>query len=90
MSDLPRTGEASGDAEAASVDPGEPIPELADLREEPSARFVTGVLGAVHRRQMGTRLLEVAWWGVTGLLSEFLEMVFRALRAKDDTEKGPR
>lgn len=63
---------------------GVPVRELADLREQPSARFVEHVLGVIDARQTTTQAVEMSWWGVTGLLMEFVDQLFRAMGLRED------
>ena len=69
------------------VDPGEPIGELADLRDEPSPTFRSAVLDGVNRRTLAAQSLQVSWWGLTNLLLEYLQLLLRALGVKEDTDK---
>ena len=72
----------------ADEEPGPPIAELADLREEPSPRFINGVMDGINRRQTGTQFAELSWWGMTGFLMEFVRVLYRCIRPGDDTEGG--
>ena len=76
MTDIPMT--------APPDDAGEPVRELADLREQPSPQFVEQVLGVIDARQTATQAVEMSWWGVTGLLMEFLDQLFRTLGLRED------
>ena len=72
---------------AGDVDPGPPIPELAELSDSPSPRFVQDVLDGVNRRQASSQMVEVVWWGWTSLVLEMMQGLFKALRIHDETEK---
>lgn len=76
MSDDAKTGD----------DTGEPIARLAALREDPSPRFLAQVLDGINQRQTTTRAVEMSWWGVTGLLMELVDTLFRALGIRETTD----
>ena len=75
--------------ESAEPDPGDPLTELRILEEEPSGRFVDRVCDGINRRQAGAHLLEMSWWGLTGLVMELLQVFFRAfLPGRDEEREG--
>ena len=76
MTDIPREGPPD--------EAGEPVRELAELREEPGPRFLGGVLDGINTRQTGARAVELAWWGVSGLIMELLDTLFHAIGVRDD------
>ena len=70
--------------DAFAPDTGEPVRELEKLREEPSDRFLLNVLDGINARQTSTQALEMSWWGMTGLLTEFIDTLFRTLGLRED------
>jgi hypothetical protein len=78
MTDVPFPGPAEPD------DAGEPVRELAELRQEPSARFMGNVMDGINARQTTTRVIEMSWWGVTHLILELIESLFRTIGVRDD------
>jgi len=69
---------------AAPDDAGEPVRELAELRQEPSDRFLGQVLDGINSRQTTARALEMSWWGITGLVLELVDALFQAVGGRDD------
>jgi len=69
---------------AARDDAGEPVRELAELREEPSDRFLHQVMDGINARQTSARALELSWWGVTHLILELIDSLFQAIGVKDE------
>lgn len=67
-------------------DAGQPIEQLASLREDPSARFLAQVLDGINQRQTTSRAVEMTWWGFTGLLMELVDTLFRALGIRETTD----
>jgi hypothetical protein len=86
MSDIPFEPGASG----ATDDAGEPVRELAELREEPSGRFVHQVMDVIHARQSTTHLIEMHWWGLTGLAHELFDTLCRAIGVREEGPRDPR
>jgi hypothetical protein len=64
---------------------GEPVAELAQLREEPSPEFLGHVLDGINARQTSTQALEMHWWGITQLIGEIADTLFRALGLREDS-----
>jgi len=73
MTDVPFEGGAGPD------EAGEPVRELAALREEPSEQFMGRVMDGIHLRQTGANAVELGWWGVTRLCIELLESFLHAV-----------
>jgi hypothetical protein len=82
MSETDDTANPAGD--------GTPIAELASLREEPSPRFLAQVLDGINTRQTASRALEMSWWGLTGLLMELVDTLFRALGLRETSDGDSR
>ena len=78
MSDVPVSGPAAADAA------GEPVRELAELRQEPSDRFLGSVLDGINARQTTTRAIEMSWWGVTHRFLELVDSLFQAIGIRAD------
>lgn len=78
MSDIPSSPPPADDGA------GEPVLELAELREEPSEVFLARVMDGVNARQTSARAIEMSWWGVTQLFTELTGALFAALGVRDD------
>lgn len=63
---------------------GEPVRELAELREEPSDHFLGHVMDGINARQTSARAVEMSWWGVTHLLLELIDSLFQAIGVRDE------
>ncbi|MFN8586886.1 MAG: hypothetical protein U0704_03715 [Candidatus Eisenbacteria bacterium] len=63
---------------------GEPVRELAELREEPSARFLAGVMDGVNARQTSARAVEMSFWGISEFFLEMLGSFFQLLGVRDE------
>ena len=63
---------------------GEPVRELAELREEPSSRFLAQVMDGVNARQTGARAVEMTWWGVSQLFVELLGSLFQVIGVREE------
>ncbi len=77
MTDVPIDSHARDDA-------GEPVRELAELREAPSERFLGQVMDGINARQTSARALELSWWGVTNLILELIDSLFQAIGVRDE------
>jgi hypothetical protein len=67
-------------------DAGEPISQLAQLEEEPSAGFVRRLRASLGRRIASSQVASFAWNVPVLVLLEFLNMLFRLFQPKQ--EKG--
>jgi hypothetical protein len=85
----PRDPNAPSDTDA-EVDPGEPITELADLKESPSEEFASRVLDGVNRRMLAADTVESSWWGITKLFLEYFQMLLRSLGIRDTEDEEDR
>ena len=65
---------------------GEPVEQLAELREDPSPEFIGQILDGINARQTTTQVLEIQWWGITHLLGEIADTLFRALGLREDSD----
>ena len=77
-------------AASGALPEGEPIEQLAALREPASDRFLSHVLDGINQRQTTSRALEMSWWGLTGLLMELVDTLFRALGIREATHGDDR
>lgn len=77
--------------EGTDVDPGEPIAELADLRESPPPAFIRRVVDGVDRRLLGGAAMDLPWFGLSEVILEYLTILFGFLgkgdQGGDDEEK---
>jgi hypothetical protein len=71
-----------GATQPDQVDAGEPIAALAELRVEPSTTFITRVRHRVERRNLGSQLLTLTWYGPAVLVLEFVSLVFGVFDAR--------
>lgn len=53
-------------------DTGVPLTFLADLRESPRPRFLDLVRASVERRLLGTKVIELGWFGLLLVVFEYL------------------
>jgi hypothetical protein len=67
------------DAGGPPDDAGEPVRVLAELREEPSERFLGNVLDVINTRQTGSNAVELLGWGATRLVLELFESLLGAI-----------
>lgn len=65
----------------------ERLPQLARAGETPSERFLDNVLDGINARQTSTQALEMSWWGLTGLVFEMIDTLFRAVGLREDDDK---
>lgn len=63
---------------------GEPVRELAELREAPSGRFLAGVMDGVNARQTSARAVEMSFWGVSEFFLEMLGSFFQLIGVRDE------
>ena len=63
----------------ADLDLGEPIHELAELVEVPTAGFAGRVRNSILRRGLTSDLMDYAWTGPLRVFWEYLEMLFGIL-----------
>lgn len=76
-------------------DTGEPIRQLAGLRESPQPGFKGRVRSSIERRRLTSDLTELSWQGLQLLLLEYIELPFRLLRPEapesvEPNERGDR
>lgn len=83
MSDLPGPTPAAGD----DIDTGEPVAELAGLSDEPSSRFVPNVLDGINRRQTFAQALEITWWGLSRMLTEFVQAILQTIGVREEKDR---
>ena len=69
---------------------GEPVAQLAALREDPSPRLLAHVLEGINQRQTTARAIEMSWWGFTALVMELVDTMFRALGLRESSDGDPR
>lgn len=72
------------------IDVGQPIEELAKLREDPSDRFPGHVLDGINRRMLTAQAMETSWVGITRVLMEYIQMLMSALGVRDTDDKEER
>lgn len=70
---------------ADTIDVGEPIAELAQLREQPAAGFFERIWRSVERRRLGSDVTEMS---LTGLVVVFLEYLGALFGAAEGSGKG--
>lgn len=76
MTDPKGEGEHSGARPEADLELGEPIHELAELVEIPTAGFANRVRNSILRRGLTSDLMDYAWTGPLRVFWEYLEMLF--------------
>jgi hypothetical protein len=76
------------DATEDDEDLGEPIAELSELREDPSPGFITRILGALRRRNLGSQLATFGWTGLGAVFVEFVKIIFSVFETDTDTRGG--
>ena len=59
---------------ADDIDPGEPITQLTDLRQEPNPGFLNGIRGRIRRRYLAADAGELWWSGLAYILLEFVKL----------------
>ncbi len=69
---------------------GEPVAQLAALREDPSPRLLAHVLEGINQRQTTARAIEMSWWGFTALVMELVDTMCRALGMRESSDGDPR
>ncbi len=70
-------------------DLGEPIAELGQLAEAPSAGFLERLRRSLQRRSLGSQLASLGWSGLGAVLLEFLRMIYALFENKPtDTDRG--
>ena len=69
-------------------DLGEPILELRELEEDPSAGFLGRVLSSLRRRSLVGQMATMAWTASAQAFFEFLGMFFSSLIPGDPQEEG--
>ncbi len=72
----------------ATNEADERIRELAELREEPSARFVGQVMDGINARQTSAQAIEMTWWGATKLVFELIESFLDAVGLRPNRPNG--
>jgi len=73
-----------------NIDVGQPIEELAQLREEPSDQFPVHVLDGINRRMLTAQTMETSWVGITRVLMEYIQMLMSALGVRESDDKEER
>ena len=73
------------------IDTGEPIAELAALREDPESGFLNRIRNSIQRRMFASDAMEFSFQALFGTFFEYLGMMFSTLgggnQAKGDEEK---
>ena len=63
-------------------DLGEPVSELLELAEEPSAGFLSRIVSSIQRRNLASNFATLAWSAAAVALFEFLRMIFSAFEPR--------
>lgn len=71
------------------IDCGEPVAELADLRETPSAGFQERVLRGIGRRRLAAEMTQVSLQVPFLWLMEILNLMFHFFTGKITEKGGP-
>ncbi len=87
MNDRP----SRGDEDAAEIDPGPPIVQLAGLTEEARPGFVDRAIRAIERKVLVVETIGFSWFGVGTLLREYWNIITHIITggkppAKEDPE----
>ncbi len=72
-----------------NIDCGEPLPELASLRETPSAEFVDRVTRGIGRRRLAAEMTQVSVQMPFFWLMEILNIMFHFFTGKITPKGGP-
>lgn len=64
-------------------DTGEPIAELAELAAPIPAGFMERVRRRIDRRETGSQVLSLTWYGAAAVFFEFLRFFFEPFESKD-------
>jgi len=68
-------------------DLGEPILELRELEEAPSAGFLGRLRASLRRRELGSQLVSLGWSGLGAVVLEFMRMIY-ALFEDNPNDRG--
>jgi hypothetical protein len=71
-------------------DLGEPIDELRELAEPPSAGFLDRLRRSLQRRSLSSQLASLGWSGLGAVLVEFLRMIYALFEDKPTDRGGSR
>lgn len=71
-------------------DLGEPIDELRELAEVPSAGFIESIRRSLQRRSLGSQLASLGWSGLGAVAVEFLHMIYALFQDKPSDRGEPR
>ena len=69
-------------------DLGEPIAELRQLAEAPSAGFLGRVRASLRRREIGSHLVSLGWSGLGTVVLEFVRMIHALFQDKPNDRGG--
>ena len=73
-----------------SIDPGEPIAELADLELAPGSGFFDRLRNAIDRRVLGVECVDVSKNALVTMFCEFWSMIMSLFAPADGNERGDR
>lgn len=83
MNDQPtRLPDEDGDA-------GEPIPQLAALRESPDDRFLDRVRGSIHRRLFASHTVDFSLMAFFQAMLDYLELILTGFTAPGGNKRKP-
>lgn len=66
------------------VDPGEPIAELADFREQASGDLLGRIRRSLQRRSLSSQLMTLSWGGVGEVFQELLELIYSFIEPREN------
>lgn len=70
------------------ADLGEPIAELRDLEEVPSAGFLGRLRNSLRRRALGAQVATLSWTGLATVVVEFIRVIFSIFETNQRDEGG--
>ena len=76
--------------EETDVDPGEPIRELAALREQPTKDFLDRIQDAIHRRDLASNVIDFSIRAFVSFVAEIILIGSQLFGGADKDEEEPR
>jgi len=74
-------------SDAADIDPGPPIAELASLTEETAPGFIDRAFRRIERRVLAAETIGFSWFGTGTLLREYWNIIVHIMTGGKPPEK---
>ena len=71
---------------ANDIDVGEPVAELAELRQTPTSGFLTRIRRRLQRRFLAADASEFSWFGLSFVAVEFVKLLFQFFQSNTRSE----